>query len=83
MMTFVRIKKIIAAFIVKRMPSGIKWEYLKHQLREYSITFRKNLIKKKRQQDFQLIQEINKCCCQPNMSEEERQKLMKLHSILD
>ncbi len=41
------IKKIIAEFKVKRMPSGIKWEYLKHKLREYSITFSKNLIKKK------------------------------------
>lgn len=29
-----------------------------------------------------MIQEINKCC-QPNMSEEERQKRIKLHSILD
>ncbi len=38
------IKKIIAEFKVKRMPSGIKWEYLKHKLREYLITFSKNLI---------------------------------------
>lgn len=46
------------------MPSGTKWEYLKHKLREYSITFSKILIKKKREKEVQLIQEINKCCCQ-------------------
>ncbi len=43
------IKNIIAEFRVKRMPCGIKCENLKHKLREYSITFSKNLIKKKRQ----------------------------------
>ncbi len=41
-------KKNIAEFKVKRM-LRIKWEYLKHKLREYSITFSKNLIKKKRE----------------------------------
>lgn len=77
------IKKIIAEFKVKKMPSGIKWEYLKHKLREYSMTFSKNLMKKKRKKEFQLIQDINKCCCQPNMSDEDKEKLIKLHSILD
>lgn len=31
--------KKIAEFKVKRMQSGIKWEYLKHKLSQYSITF--------------------------------------------
>lgn len=83
-MTCVHIlEKIIAEFKVKKMPSGTKWEYLKHKLREYSITFSKILIKKKRQKEVQLIQEINKCCCQANITDEEREKLIKLHSTLD
>ncbi len=53
MMTFVHIlTKIIADFKVKRMPSGIEWEYLKHKLREYSITFSKNLIKRNDKKNF-------------------------------
>jgi len=36
-------------------------------------------MKKKCDKDIQLIQEINKCC-QPNMSDEDKEK-RKLHSI--
>lgn len=43
------------------MQSGI-WEYLKHKMREFSITFTKNLTKKYHEKEFELIQEINKCC---------------------
>lgn len=81
-MEYIYIKKIITDIGKKCMSSGSKWELLKYKLREYSITYGINL-KKKRQEEVQLIQEINKRCCKSVLTDEDKDKLISLHSLLD
>lgn len=65
------------------MPSGSKWEFLKYKLREYSITYGINLKEKRQKKEIQLIQEIIKCCCKSILTDEDKDKLINLHSLLD
>lgn len=65
------------------MPAGSKWEFLKYKLREFSITYGKNLKKKRLAKEIQLINKINMCCCKSVLSDEDKKKLIHLHSSLD
>ncbi len=55
-----------------------RWEFLKFKIREFSINYSKILAKVKRQQEHNIIYEINKCCSESELKDTEKSKLVSL-----
>lgn len=49
-----------------------RWEFLKFKIREFSINYSKILAKVRRQQEHNIIFEINKCCSENELNDTEK-----------
>lgn len=68
--------KDIASFVSK-------WEYLKHQIRDFSIQFSKNLSKARSQLELELTKELNHLCNVSEMDNETKLQIQTLQSKID
>lgn len=59
-----------------------KWEFIKFKIREFSIQFSKDQIRKQKDES-KLLQEISECCSQSNLTMQEKSRLMELQTQLD
>ncbi len=60
-----------------------RWEYLKFKIREFSINYSKMLAKVKRQDECNIIHQINKYCSKEVLSEEDKIHMLILQTKLD
>lgn len=60
-----------------------RWEFLKYKIREFSINYSKILAKVRKQQELNIIYEINKCCNDSTLTELEKTKIISLQLELD
>lgn len=61
----------------------LKWEFCKYKIRQYSIAYSKNLKKSQRQEELQLIKELNATCNKPTLTDNDKQTLLTLQTKLD
>ena len=60
-----------------------RWEFTKFKIRQFTIKFCKELKKKKREYESNLLREISMCCSEPDLNPQEKNKLMELQAKLD
>ncbi len=60
-----------------------RWEFFKYKVRQISIEFGKQRSKEMREQELNLVQEIDECCKRTPMSDKDRSTFMILQSKLD
>lgn len=60
-----------------------KWEFLKYKIRQISISHGKTINRANKQKEIDIMQEIHNTCNKNSLSEQEKQKLIILHSSLD
>ena len=80
-----KIKEIINEIEATESINNIckKWEYVQYKVREFSIKFSKELNKKRQKEENNLFYEISQWCSRPELSSEDKEKLMKLQTQLD
>lgn len=60
-----------------------KWEYLKYKIRQISISHSKTMSRANKQKERDIIKEIHDVCNKKILSDDDKQKLVLLHSSLD
>lgn len=55
-----------------------RWEFLKYKIREFFIKYSKILAKVRKQQEHNIIYEINKCCNNSTLNELDKAKIVSL-----
>lgn len=60
-----------------------RWEFFKFKVREFTIRFSKEVIRKKKEYESNLLWEINQCCNKPDLNELEKTRIMELQIKLD
>lgn len=60
-----------------------KWEFLKYKIRNFSISFSKQLKFSAQLEENELIREIYQCCNKSTISDSDRRNLLTLQTKLD
>lgn len=60
-----------------------KWEFLKYKIRQFSISFSKQIKKELQKKELDIVQQLNLYCNKPNPSMEDKEKIRILQPKLD